>query len=208
MNHGSLIHVKNQLLTVLRDKTTPISIYRRKAEQLANLLVFETADLLELSAKKVQTPITTAKGVAIADSVVLVSILRSGLSLLHAFENYFEEARVGILGFERNKESFEAKLYYQNIPEITPKANVIIMDPILATGGTASHAAELLKTKGAEENRMIFTGVIGSAEGMDRLKKDHPKMRIVLGAIDDGLNKDKFITPGIGDFGDRYYGSL
>jgi uracil phosphoribosyltransferase len=200
--------LKDQLLTILRHVETDIDTFRRVSDKLSTILAQETAILLDSEPHSIQTPITDMVGTKCSEGVVLIPILRSGLAMLPSFQTLFEGARVGILGYRRDKKSIQAIKYYENLPDFADNDRAVIIDPMLATGGTASSAIDLLKSKNIPEEKIIFVGILSSPEGKRHLETLYPKIQIILGAVDENLNHVKYIVPGIGDFGDRYFGTI
>lgn len=197
--------MKDLLLTTLRDKNTSTSDFRKVADDLAMILASETAHCLERQKISVQTPLTKTTGYKIKNRVILVPILRAGLALLPAFSKTFPDASVGFIGLKRDEKTYEAKLYYKNIPKISTKDNVIILDPMLATGGSLVEAIRILIDAGAKEEKIIYIGVVSAPEGLANLKKHFPKVQTIIATRDQKLNKNRYILPGLGDFGDRYF---
>lgn len=197
--------MKETLLTLLRDQSTPLHPFRAAADQLAQILAFESAQWLAKKECKVQTPLGTAHGHTIGEIPLLVPILRAGLVLLPAFLQVYLRAPVGLLGIRRDEATAHPKLYYQNLPSISGENPVFILEPMIATGGSAKLAIELLQKMGAKQIRII--SVLGSQEGVDRLKKEHPEVILQIAQIDPKLNAERMIVPGLGDFGDRYFGT-
>lgn len=139
--------------------------------------------------------------------VVLVPILRSGVALLASFLEVFTAARVGFVGLKRNEKTLKARAYYKNIPPIKKNDIVIVLDPMLATGGSAVVGIRTLLKMGAREENIVFAGVIAAPLGVEKLRKNFPEITIVLGVCDKGLDTKGYIVPGVGDFGDRYFGT-
>ena len=196
--------MKDILITTLRDKKTSTATFRKAADDLAIHLANETMHYLEKQKISIQTPLTKTAGYKIKNKIVLVPILRAGLALLPAFLKTFEDSQVGFIGLKRDEKTYEAKLYYKNIPKISNKDNVIILDPMLATGGSLVEAIKILIAGGAKEEKIIYVGVVSAPEGLANLKKYFPKVLAIIAAHDKKLNKQKYILPGLGDFGDRY----
>ena len=138
---------------------------------------------------------------------VLVSVMRGGLSLLPSFQNIFKGAPVGMIGHKRNEENAQPMLYYLNLPQIAHDDKVVVLEPMLATGGSLSMAISLLKRAGASEENIVIAAVIGAPQGVERLFAEYPGITIVLAAQDPYLNDKFYIVPGLGDFGDRYFGN-
>jgi uracil phosphoribosyltransferase len=194
-------------LTQLRDKTTPRRQFRAAARTVTDLLAHKA--LLHLTTKSVslETPIAPTKGIIQTDEVMLVAILRSGIAMLPTFLRYFRDATVGILGIHRDEKTAEAHLYYQNLPPIHPNQQVIIIDPMIATGGTGCMTISILQKKGIPEEKIMFVGIISASEGIHKIKSAFPNITIIVAAEDKKLNAQKYIVPGLGDFGDRYFGT-
>ncbi len=200
--------MKDVFLSQLRDRETGMASFRRAAEQLSRLLVDEIVRELTFKEVSIETPMGKAMGRTLAHRIVLVPILRSGLAMLPAFMTILEDAPVGILGFKRDEITAVANCYYQNLPPMESEDRVIILDPMLATGGTAIQAVELLVNAGVPEEYISFAGIVGAPDGRDALLKAFPSMRVQVLAMDERLNDQKFIVPGLGDFGDRFYGTI
>ena len=190
--------MKQALLLALRDRSAPTSEFRRASDGIARLLCDET--MQKLGCEESATALTPSGG------VIIVPILRAALSLLPAFTSMMPEAPVGIVGVERDESTALPRLYYKKFPSGLPR-RAIILDPMLATGGTACLAAELLIREGLEADDIYFSGVLAAPEGLDSLSAIIPRSNITLVAVDSGLDTQKFIVPGLGDYGDRYYGT-
>lgn len=197
--------MKEALLTVLRDQTTPVVVFRKTVEQLAYILAAEAARDIPLEPHKVQTPFAEFIGKRQAKEVVLLPILRAGVALLHPFLEMFPGARVAFLGTQRDEATFEPSLYYENFPPIDENDHIFILDPMLATGGTAILAIRLLQKCGANPANVQVLGIICSTPGRKAVSGHFPTSRIRYHAEDPTLSPSKFILPGLGDFGDRYF---
>lgn len=197
--------MKQLLLSIIRDKhTTPLA-YRDATEKLGFCLAMETSELLEKVGMDVETPLAACTGVHLKNEVVLVPVLRSGIALLGPFMRYFPTSKVGFIGMRRDEHTAQPHMYYKNIPTVDPTDDVVILDPMIATGGSGMAAINALKEAGVKENKMIFVGVIAAPEGMAEIRKEAPQVRYIIAHMDDKLNTQKFILPGLGDFGDRYF---
>jgi len=185
--------VKDELLTILRDREKGIAAFRKAADKLARVLAEEMEDKLH------------EDGVS-AEEIMIVPILRSGIVFVSPFEDKFKGVPVGMIGVKRNEKTAEPKLYYKNFPKHVPPV-VVIVDPMLATGGSVSVTVEALLKNGTEATNIYFLGIIAAKEGRNRLAKSIPRENIILGAVDSELDAKKFIVPGLGDFGDRYFGT-
>lgn len=175
--------------TALRNKKTQTGEFRKSAHEVARTLAKEVAS-------------HTA-----GNRIILVPILRAGLALLPAFLEKFPDSRVGFIGLKRNEKTLEPKAYYQDIPKISKNDMVIVLDPMLATGGSAVAGITMLIKAGAHEKNIIFVGVISAPEGIANLQKHFPIVRILCAEYDKKLDKKGYIVPGLGDFGDRYFGN-
>jgi len=200
--------MKQILMSILRNKQTSMSEFREAANKLAFILAKETADLLEKEEIKITTPFGESKGYKFKNNIVFIPILRSALSLLYPFLEFFEKAKVGFIGLKRNEKTAIADLYYKNLPKISNTDDVIILDPMIATGGSGIDAIKILIENGIKEEKMIFVSVICSKIGVEKIKNEYQKVKIIFTQQDDKLNDKKFIVPGLGDFGDRYFGTL
>jgi uracil phosphoribosyltransferase len=198
--------MKEALLSILRDRDTGIAEFRRASDLLAQILCAETLSKLVGGEVGIQTPMGAASGVPIPNDLMVVPIVRAALALVPAFTQTVPDAPVGFIGIERDEETAQARLYYKKFPKALP-GRAIILDPMLATGGSACMAVELLVEDGCEPQAIYFTGVIAAQEGMDRLAGIIPRSNITVAAVDPELNAQKFIVPGLGDYGDRYYGT-
>lgn len=199
--------MEQAFLTHLRDKDTTMTDFRVYAEKLAEVLAQKTFPLVTQKKVAVETPLSTAEGEEPMNPIVVIPILRSGLAILPAFLKYYPEAAVGFIGLKRDEETAIAYEYYRNLPQIPEQATVIFIDPMMATGGSAVKAIEILKSFNVSEKNMIFASIIAAPEGIRFVEQNFPEVQKVILQIDDHLNPRKFIVPGIGDFGDRYFGT-
>jgi uracil phosphoribosyltransferase len=195
------------LITILRNEKTSRDTFRETAHQIGQILAVQVSQLLPKINCSVKTPIAQAIGQKISGNIILLPILRSGIALLAPFLSYFTQASVGFIGMKRDEYTAKPHLYYYNLPKITEQDNLIILDPMLATGGTADATLALLKEKNINPKTKIFAGVICAPEGLTLVQKNHPDVTFVITAHDQALTKNYFITPGLGDFGDRYFGT-
>ena len=199
--------MKKTLLTTLRNKKTTIHEFRLAAEKLGLILASETATFLDKEDISIETPLTKTTGTTFKNNIILVPILRSGMALLNPFIRFFEHAQVGFVGLRRDEKTAIAQMYYYKVPPITKNDDVILLDPMIATGGSAIDALEILKKAGAREEKIIFAAIVASQKGLANIKEKFPKIKIIVPEIDKELNDKKFIVPGLGDFGDRYFGT-
>jgi len=192
------------ILTALRDATTPPPLFRLLAKRLALALVVEATRTVPTEARRVTTPLAEADGSRIAAPLVAVPILRAGLGMLEAVTELFPEVAVGYIGLERDHATFQPSAYYSKLPPLQG-AWVLLLDPMLATGGSASAACTSLFA--AQPARVTLLSVVAAPEGIDRLATEHPDLDVVTAAVDERLNDAAYIVPGLGDFGDRLYGT-
>lgn len=192
-------------LTILRDSNTKTEDFRRAMARIATILAYFALKDLPLSEKEIQTPITTTKGYDIDKRIIIVPILRAGLSLVDAIINFVPDAKVGHLGMYRDETTHQPVDYYSNLPNVLEEALVLLVDPMLATGGSADDAIGFLQKKEAKNIR--FISLISAPEGLERISKKYPDVQIITAAVDEKLNSNAFIVPGLGDAGDRYFGT-
>ena len=193
-------------ITILRDKNTTVSDFRKLIGEIAMLLGYETTKDLELSETPVTTPLCETTGYTLSKQVVLVPVLRAGLGMVDAFLSLIPAAKVGHIGLSRNHETLLPEEYYLNLPSDISEREVLVLDPMLATGGSAAAAIDLIKKKGAKNIK--YVGIIGAPEGVKALSEAHPDVDIYLASLDEKLNEKGYIVPGLGDAGDRIFGTL
>jgi uracil phosphoribosyltransferase len=190
-------------LTILRDRSTKASEFRRSCKGITEVIMVEAAKLLSLDAIQVQTPLEIADGAKLSPGVVFVPILRAGLGMLDPAMGIIPGSSVGYIGMERDEATAEAKCYYAKMPDLSASTQVFVLDPMLATGGSAAQCVEQIKAKGAKKVNMVC--IIAAPEGIAAFEEAHPDVTIVAGKIDRELNDQKYILPGLGDFGDRLF---
>ena len=196
-------------LTVLRDERTPSPTFRALVSELMTLLAYEATREVRVTPKEIQTPVTTTTGVEIADPrPLVVPILRAGLGMLDGMTALLPTAEVGFLGMARNEETLEPYTYAERLPDDLRDRQCFVVDPMLATGGSLAAAVQFLFDRGAVDVTAVC--ILGTPEGIARMEQDfddNEHLKIVLGALDEGLNDRAFIVPGLGDAGDRLYGT-
>ena len=197
--------VVEDVLARLRDYTTECDEFRRLAHRVSLLLAAEATRDLPLVEGSVETPLETARVRRVAARVVAVPVLRAGLGMLGAFLELVPQAKVGYFGLERNEETAVARRYYEKVPGQLEDAVVFLLDPMLATGGSAAMAVDGLKGLGARQVRLL--SIVAAPEGVAHLAEVIPDAVIYTAALDRALNDRKYILPGLGDFGDRLYGT-
>ena len=193
-------------LATLRDKRTLPDEFRRVATRISVLLAAEALRDVPVAAISVETPLGPADGRRMASEVVVVPVLRAGLGMLDAVLALVPSARVGYIGLQRDERTAVASQYYSKLPDRLDSAYVLMIDPMLATGGSASAALELLRRAGARRVRIVC--IVAAPEGVAVVERDHPDVVVYTPVVDRHLNAQKYIVPGLGDFGDRLYGTL
>ena len=191
---------------ILRDKNTSVSQFRALSEEITMLLAYEALRDLPLRDKTVTTPIQkcTAKEIA-GRKMAVVAILRAGTGMVHGISNLVPSCRIGYIGMYRDPETHEPVDYYCKLPNRLEERIILITDPMLATGGSASSAISKIKAQGGKQIK--FMCLIAAPEGIERLQKDHPDVQIYCAQVDEGLNENDYIVPGLGDAGDRIFGT-
>lgn len=193
-------------LVSLRDKETPPEAFRRVATRISVLLAAEALRSLPTAPATIETPLGPADGRRVASEVVVVPVLRAGLGMLDAVLELVPSARVGYIGLQRDERTAIASQYYSKLPDRLDRSYVLMIDPMLATGGSASAALELLRHAGATRVRIVC--IVAAPEGIACVERDHPDVVIYTPVVDRHLNAQKYIVPGLGDFGDRLYGTV
>ncbi len=202
-DHPMMIHK----LTHLRMKETSTTEFRQLVEELSTMLAYEVSEAFELQDVAIETPIcpTTAQVMA-QKNVVLVPILRAGLGMVHGMTNVMPNVTVAHIGLEREDDTLTIREYYRKMPSTIKNATVVITDPMLASGASASHAIGILKEVGCTDIRMV--NILAAPEGIKAIHAIHPEVPIYCVAVDEHLNEHGYIVPGLGDAGDRLYGTL
>lgn len=193
------------LLTRLRDKDTGPADYRSLTRRLGRLLVIEATRDLPTRAREVETPLEHFEGSELATGLVAIPVLRAGLGLLDAVVDLYPDAVVGYLGMERDEDTHEPRDYYAKLPPLQGR-RALVVDPMLATGGSGSAAVRYVKEAGGRD--IVFMCVVAAPEGVARMQAEHPDVPVIAAALDRQLNGNAYIVPGLGDFGDRLYGTL
>ena len=194
-----------RLLTILRDRDTPHGVFRQTLDDAAMILAYEAMRGLRHDDYELQTPLERTRGTRLADEVVLVAILRAGLGMVDGFLRLVPDARVGHLGMYRDEEALRPVGYYENVPPGVEGAEVFVVDPMLATGGSATQAIARLKRAGA--TRIRFVCLVAAPEGVAALREAHPEVEIFTATLDRELDANGYIRPGLGDAGDRLFGT-
>ena len=202
VNHPLLQHK----LTILREKDTPTKEFREIVSEIGMLITYEATRDLPMTTKKIETPICamdapTLKGKKFA----VVPILRAGLGLVEGVLRMVPSARVGHIGMFRDEETLEPHVYFAKMPSDIAERDILIVDPMLATGGSAEAAIDEMKKRGCQHIKLMV--LLAAPEGVARIQKSHPDVAIYCGALDDHLNEKGYIVPGLGDAGDRIFGT-
>ena len=198
--------VAHDALALLRDKTTSTSHFRRLAHRISLILAAEASRTLPTATVTIETPLETTTGQELKADVVVVPVLRAGLGMVEAVLEILPHARVGHIGLQRDEQTAVASQYYKKLPPDLSRSTALIIDPMLATGGSAVAAITMLQRAGAEDIRLIC--IVAAPEGIAEVERAHPGVHIFTPVIDRELNAHKFILPGLGDFGDRLYGTV
>lgn len=193
-------------LTVLRDKNTNHHLFRTALNRIASLLAYEISKEFELDCFEIETPLEKTEGYKLSHEIILVPVLRAGLSMVSSFLEIIPEAKVGHIGIQRDEKTLEPIDYYYKTPSGLDKAITLLLDPMLATGGSSSAALNFLKKRGAIEP--VFACLVASPQGVERIQRDHPDVRIFCASLDRTLNDRGYILPGLGDAGDRTFGTV
>jgi uracil phosphoribosyltransferase len=201
LNHPLIRHK----LTLLRNKNTTHKDFRELAEELAGLMTYEVCRNMRTKACPIETPLESYDGQELENEVTIVPVLRAGLVMAQGMLDMIPHAKVGHIGLFRDENTLEPVQYYCKLPESTPESDVFIMDPMLATGGSACKAISLVKER--KPRSISFCCLIAAPEGIEVLRREHPDVKIVTLEIDRRLNENGYILPGLGDAGDRIYGT-
>jgi uracil phosphoribosyltransferase len=195
----------DDMLAALRDRRTPPDGFRRLARRLSLLLAAEATRDLPTAEAEIETPLEAARVRRLAGRIVAVPVLRAGLGMLEAFLDLVPSAEVGYYGLERDEQTAAARRYYERLPRNLEQARVFLLDPMLATGGSAAQAIADLEVRGARRVRLL--SIVAAPEGVARLEQAAPATEIYAAALDRQLDDRKYILPGLGDFGDRLSGT-
>ena len=201
MNHPLISHK----LTIMRNKDTKSKDFREALNEIASLMTFDICRDLKTKDVEIETPICKTVCQTLDKDIIIVPILRAGLGMVDGILQLIPTAKVGHIGLYRDEETHEPCEYYAKFPTELPNATVIVLDPMLATGGSAAAAITMIKNRGAQDIRYI--GLVGAPEGVKRLQEEHPDIDIYLAALDEKLNENCYIVPGLGDCGDRIFGT-
>ena len=211
MNERERVHIMNHplvahKLSILRDKNTSVKDFRELVSEIGMLITYEATRDLPLTTKTVETPICTAEVPTIkGKKFAVVPILRAGLGLVDGVLRMVPSARVGHIGMYRDEETLQPHVYFCKMPHDIAEREILVVDPMLATGGSASAAIAEIKRLGCTSIRLMV--LLAAPEGVERICQDHPDVDLYCGAVDQGLNERGYIVPGLGDAGDRIFGT-
>lgn len=193
-------------LSIMRDKNTGAKEFRELLSEIAMLMIYEVTRDLETEEVEIETPISVCKCKVLAGKKLgIVPILRAGLGMVEGVTNLIPAARIGHIGLYRDPKTLEPVEYYCKLPDDSENRELIVVDPMLATGGSASAAINFIKKRGCNHIRLV--NLIAAPEGIARIQKDHPDVDIYVAALDEKLNEKGYIIPGLGDAGDRLFGT-
>jgi uracil phosphoribosyltransferase len=193
-------------VTILRDKHTDAENFRAALQRVSNILAVELSKEFRLTKIEVETPLEKTEGAKLTHDVILVPVLRAGLGMVNGFLQIIPEAKVGHIGLQRDEETLKPIEYYYKVPKNLETSEVVMLDPMLATGGSAAEALKYLKKRGAV--KLAFACLVASPEGVAKIGAEHPDVKIFAAALDRELNSKGYILPGLGDAGDRTFGTL
>ena len=196
--------LKDHYLTNLRDKNTDFDTFRDSASKLSYFLVVEATKHLTTLTKEINTPLTKTQGLQIENNSVAISVLRAGLGLMDGVQQLIPNISFGYIGVQRNEETAQPENYYEKLPDLVDK-NVFILEPMLATGGSLSFAIDTVKRYNPKNIHALT--VISAPEGINKIKENHPDITLVTASIDEKLDDNWYIVPGLGDMGDRLFGT-
>ncbi len=201
LNHPLITHK----LTQMRKVSTGTKDFRENLDEIAGLMAYEITRDLPVNTIDIVTPVAPTQAQELAKDIVLVPILRAGLGMVNGIRDLIPTAKVGHIGLYRDEKTLEPHEYFAKFPSNMPDAVVMVLDPMLATGGSASAAVTMLKKRNAKVIKLVC--LVGAPEGVKRMQEDHPDVDIYLAALDEKLNEHGYIVPGLGDAGDRIFGT-
>ena len=201
LNHPLITHK----LAIMRDEKTCTKDFSQQLDEIASLMAYEVSRDLPVKDVEVKTPMAVCKTQMLAKDVILVPILRAGMGMTQGIRNLIPTAKVGFIGLYRNEETLEPVEYFAKFPKNLDDAIVMVLDPMLATGGSSSAALDMIKKRGAENIKLVC--LVGAPEGVKYVEEHHPDVDIYLAALDEKLNDIGYIVPGLGDAGDRIFGT-
>lgn len=201
LNHPLITHK----LAIMRNEDTKCKDFKQNLDEIAGLMAYEVCRDLPLKPITIQTPVSECKTMELAKDIVLIPILRAGLGLINGINDLIPTAKVGFVGLYRDEETLEPHEYFSKFPDNLEDAVNLVLDPMLATGGSAVAAIDIIKKRGAKNIKLVC--LVGVPEGVALVQKHHPDVDIYLAALDEKLNEKGYIVPGLGDAGDRIFGT-
>ena len=201
LKHPLIDHKMSQV----RNVNTNTKAFRETVSEIGALITYEITRDFKTKPVDIETPMAKMTAYELEKPVVIVPILRAGLGMVDGIHNIIPTAKIGHIGLYRDEETLEPKAYYQKFPKTIQESVVLVVDPMLATGGSASYAIQVLKEAKVKDIR--YVGLVGCPEGVQRLQEDHPDVSIYLAALDEKLDENGYIVPGLGDCGDRLFGT-
>lgn len=192
-------------LTRIRSRHTGTKEFRENVNEIAGLMAYEITRDIPLRETKTETPMMKCVTRVLSRDIVLIPVLRAGLGMVEGITSLVPIVKIGHVGMYRDHDTLKPKSYYAKFPFRMKNAIVLVLDPMLATGGSASATLDKLKSEGASDLKLVC--IVGAPEGVEKIQKDHPEVEIFLAALDDGLNEYGYIVPGLGDAGDRLFGT-
>lgn len=192
-------------MAIIRDKKTNTKDFREAISEIGMLITYEISRDFKTKEKKIETPLIKTTVNVLKNNIVIVPILRAGMGMVDGIHRIIPQAKIGHLGLYRDQKTLEPHVYFNKLPLNISSATVLLVDPMLATGGTVSAAITILKEAGVRDIR--YVGVVGCPEGVKKLKTTHPDVDIYLAALDEKLDENSYIVPGLGDCGDRMFGT-
>ena len=193
-------------LTILRNKRTKNSLFRQTMNEISYLIASEVLKHIKFKKIKIQTPIQKTSGNEVANPLIVVPILRAGLGLVEGFVKFLPNVEKGHIGLYRDEQTYQPVEYLCKLPKVNNKT-ILVLDPMLATGNSSSAAIDLIKERGVKVKNIKLISLLAAPEGIKNIRKNHKDLHIFTCSLDKGLNKKKYIVPGLGDAGDRYMGT-
>ena len=193
-------------LTILRNKRTKNSLFRQTMNEISYLIAAEVLKYIKFKKIKIQTPIQNTSGREISSPLIIVPILRAGLGLVEGFVKFLPNVEKGHIGLYRDEQTYQPVEYLCKLPKVNNKT-ILVLDPMLATGNSSSAAIDLIKERGVKVKNIKLVSLLAAPEGIKNIRKNHKDLHIFTCSLDKGLNKKKYIVPGLGDAGDRYMGT-
>ena len=193
-------------LTILRNKRTKNSLFRQTMNEISYLIAAEVLKHIKFKKIKIQTPIQNTSGNEISNPIIIIPILRAGLGLVEGFVKFLPNVEKGHIGLYRDEQTYQPVEYLCKLPKVNNKT-ILVLDPMLATGNSSSAAIDLIKERGVKVKNIKLISLLAAPEGIKNIRKNHKDLHIFTCSLDKGLNKKKYIVPGLGDAGDRYMGT-